>query len=1407
MHSLYSKLTTYVYLLVVVFSQHTLANKANHKVAFNIDEQTLSKGLDNFAKQSGAELLFISQVVHNKTNKALTGVYDNSTALTQMLEGTGLTFEKTPDNVYLIKKKPVASQYSYQQYLKARNSNIDLVSDNSGYKVDDLEYNKSFGAEAQQGSNNNDGNDDDEREENVVVVTGSALVTDPAQLTRQVLTVTREEILETGATRLADYLLTLPQNLNAPTTVAAGSLNDAAAFGLAQNEFGDTGINLRGLGEEYTLVLIDGERPSRAGLFSDAFDISTVPLATIERIEIIFDNAVAIYGPDAVGGVLNIITRKDYNGTDISVSVSVTDEPGGERYDASIGNSFSWGSGRLSFDAAIETQKRIDGDARDVDFLSSPGALGEHPRIDGEFVEPGTVERPTLRSTGFPLFFVRDVNGDGDTLDRELNERLPAAFSDVLNREFRGQSNTGARATRLETIRELENYDPVNGLESIGTQADLDRFLADEDRDNLNAQGQRIVTGDLPGRVRDFLGADRRGIFQPNFVPNYVREAGNMNGVDGLGLNYAGYFPVFVVSMPAPEQISDPSTFSIYDIEENTNAPLPSGLDPNSAGDREAIAQVMAERFPVFFDTPYNPQAGVSLAPETTTVSGSIRVSQSISDNLSLQVSYRHSTREQKVEFSNSLRSITLGASNFLDLTSTNRDALPFNSAFLEFSDDGFLPTERPTSVRADNLRIGLTGSFNRHTSFSLRASLDKRDSEAFRRNEINERFFDTANFPRIGSRTIVPLDDNGSPIRFDENGMPLLDENGQLGFRIIYPGIQPDDFVWWLPGFSPEGSLETLINRGITNPDTFSFTDVENRNIGFSISSSLFKLPAGTVRGSFRLNRTTGTSETFTTTVINNLLFQQNLLANPTVVVNERGQATQLRTASGRRTSESFSGELSIPILEDLTFSFATNGTIVDEFDSPGPAFQLGAIWRPADWFSLRWNRSLGDRLPSPTFVDLDVFIREVDNGIQIVENPGFPATRTEDYYVIQGGINDLETERNINDNFGLNIDLEDYGLSFSVNYSLNRTKNLITQRALGRGGVFDPENVTSELFDTYLDPTFQAQTNGIFRSVDDTGGVTVGENVITGFIEGDSPVIAGSLVPGTLVVDQRFTNGGDRRVDNIDFGINKVFEFENAGTLTIRYSHNTVLRDRTIQSDNCSSEVDEFCGEGQEGFTRTPGDPGDFGGFGTSPGGREIFGFPFDRAVNSIATVDQRFSGFAGARLTDPIPEHSGSLGISWRYHGVSTSISTSFRSDTSVVLYDEAPTRTFGIVSVLRAGGRVASASGSDVGSNALLRNTLLTTTKSARDVNLNVNYRFGEGIKFLDSISKSGSISFSVNGLFHKPAKVVSEVIRREFTIQEEDVDILGTEVPTDGNFSVFNFNPRERTYDIRYQTEF
>lgn len=181
---------------------------------------------------------------------------------------------------------------------------------------------------------------DSDDEVELVVVTGSRLARMPSETSRNVVVLDEQDIRATGELTLYRVLRQLPQNVNSTNATYSSTLNGGG------NKTGAATVNLRGLGSESTLILVDGRRVGYSGILGGVTDISTIPLSMVERIEVLPDGASAVYGSDAVGGVVNIITRKDYGGVEVDVDYARPHKSGYEETRASIAGGMSWEGGR-----------------------------------------------------------------------------------------------------------------------------------------------------------------------------------------------------------------------------------------------------------------------------------------------------------------------------------------------------------------------------------------------------------------------------------------------------------------------------------------------------------------------------------------------------------------------------------------------------------------------------------------------------------------------------------------------------------------------------------------------------------------------------------------------------------------------------------------------------------------------------------------------------------------------------------------------------------------------------------------------------------------------------------------------------------------------------------------------------
>ncbi|MEM1081276.1 MAG: TonB-dependent receptor plug domain-containing protein [Pseudomonadota bacterium] len=219
-------------------------------------------------------------------------------------------------------------------------------------------------------------------------ITGSRLSRTDIEGAVPVTVIDREQIEFSGKSSVADLLRDLP--------FASGG-NFRPQSGSSAQSFAE--VNLRGLGSGRTLVLIDGRRAPVEPTTGTGQNLNTIPLAAVERIEILTDGASAIYGSDAIGGVVNIITRKDFTGVELTVGTSNPKREGGDRDEASAIFGVSGDRGSMMVGVSY--------DERDIIFAADrPWSQGGASTFSNNFIFTDNVGSQTafsnLNSLGGP---------------------------------------------------------------------------------------------------------------------------------------------------------------------------------------------------------------------------------------------------------------------------------------------------------------------------------------------------------------------------------------------------------------------------------------------------------------------------------------------------------------------------------------------------------------------------------------------------------------------------------------------------------------------------------------------------------------------------------------------------------------------------------------------------------------------------------------------------------------------------------------------------------------------------------------------------------------------------------------------------------------------------------------------
>jgi iron complex outermembrane receptor protein len=162
-----------------------------------------------------------------------------------------------------------------------------------------------------------------------IIVTGSRIKQDPAKSALPLEIITSADIERNGLSSPEQLTMFLTSNGSGADNLAS---NADVTTGAQRGTNGLSAANLRGQGSASTLVLLNGRRVAAHGLSGSAVDVNQIPFAAIERVEILKDGASAIYGTDAVGGVINYITKKNYTGIGAQGFVDATEAGGGNIY-------------------------------------------------------------------------------------------------------------------------------------------------------------------------------------------------------------------------------------------------------------------------------------------------------------------------------------------------------------------------------------------------------------------------------------------------------------------------------------------------------------------------------------------------------------------------------------------------------------------------------------------------------------------------------------------------------------------------------------------------------------------------------------------------------------------------------------------------------------------------------------------------------------------------------------------------------------------------------------------------------------------------------------------------------------------------------------------------------------------
>ncbi len=441
-------------------------------VDFQISEQPLNNALNEFARQSDREIFYASDVVDGIYANGIDGNYEPEDALELLLADSGLEYSVTASDTFLVNDQRGASDSKNSQptpVLMAQNQTASQKTRSN-----------------RPTTISNDETDDDEVVLEQIIVTGSRIR--GAQSASPVVTITRDEIDMAGFATVEEVIEHLPQNFGAgATSDATNPTNQFQAVGGRVSNFaGGSSINLRGLGTGSTLVLLNGRRMSPSGFAQRFTDISSIPVSAIERVEVLTDGASAIYGADAIGGVVNFILRDSYDGAETRLRYG--SDSGGDTSSVLFGQSLgtSWDTGNVLLTYEYNDREALA--AADRPFTASNDLS---PFGGTDWRQPGG-NPANIRTGSFPnyVFYAIPEGQDGTAL-------TAADFAGLENTQylFNKQSN-------IDTIPANERHSAFLHLRQMVGSVELFGAARYSKQKNNHRFAQGVfdftVTGDDP---------------------------------------------------------------------------------------------------------------------------------------------------------------------------------------------------------------------------------------------------------------------------------------------------------------------------------------------------------------------------------------------------------------------------------------------------------------------------------------------------------------------------------------------------------------------------------------------------------------------------------------------------------------------------------------------------------------------------------------------------------------------------------------------------------------------------------------------------------------------------------------------------------------------------------------------
>jgi iron complex outermembrane recepter protein len=535
-------------------SAHAIADSPKR---VDIPAGDLRQALLQVSEQFGTDLVYSPEQVQGIQTRGAHGQLTTEQAVTKLLEGTPLELRTDPSGAMLITPPSAAKDAprpsaSTREPSKSFWSRLRLAqADTPSASQANTQNPSSFEGDGQ-GEDGTKGRQPPEKaavEEIVVTGTNIRGIESPGSAVHRF---ERADIEQSGIGTTEQFLQSLPQNFgggNSASTVGGILGGEESNFNYGHG----TGVNLRGLGNDSTLVLVNGRRVAPAGVGSFV-DISMIPITAVERMEMLADGASAIYGSDAVAGVVNITLRRDFSGAESRARyASVTS---GDFDELQLGQAFGsrWGGGSamLTYEYFDRSQLESQDRAFTRDYTDATWLM---PTEDRHSAIGSLEQRFGERVNAFAnaSFSKRDsqVLYDGGFVETDTHSKVEqygvtagasVDMSAGWRAEFAGAYSTNNTFYGVTFPGFANTLDQNSDVYSLDVKADGDLFEATGGRAKLAFGGQyRHEKFDAQNSTYFELDRDAKAVFAELFWP--LIGSGNSTALaQRLELSLAGRY-------------------------------------------------------------------------------------------------------------------------------------------------------------------------------------------------------------------------------------------------------------------------------------------------------------------------------------------------------------------------------------------------------------------------------------------------------------------------------------------------------------------------------------------------------------------------------------------------------------------------------------------------------------------------------------------------------------------------------------------------------------------------------------------------------------------------------------------------------------------------------------------------